>query len=108
LRCGWRYKGATRPSARHSHKHHRPEKKAQASLRDIKDAKTAARMTGYENVEITNLSQKLASLLQRASQTLQPENLSRMGRPEIKEFLLVLEEMKMLTSELEVIRLFPK
>jgi PAS domain S-box-containing protein len=84
------------------------QKKAQASLRDIKDAKNPARMTGHENVEITNLSQKLATLLQRATQALQPENLARMGRPEIKEFQLVLEEMKMLTTELEVLRLFPK
>jgi hypothetical protein len=31
-----------------------------------------------------------------------------MGRPEIQEFLLVLEEVKMLMSDLEVFRLFPK
>jgi hypothetical protein len=31
-----------------------------------------------------------------------------MGRSEIQEFLLVLEEMKMLISDLEVLRLFPK
>jgi PAS domain S-box-containing protein len=81
------------------------QKKAQASLRD---AKTPAIMAGHENVEITKLSQRLATLLQRVTQALQPENLSRMGRPEIKEFQLVVEEMKMLTTELEVIRLFPK
>jgi hypothetical protein len=31
-----------------------------------------------------------------------------MGRPETQDFLLVLEEVKMLMSELEVLRLFRK
>jgi hypothetical protein len=59
-------------------------------------------------VETAALSQRLAVLLQRASQALQPDNLPRLNRPEIQEFVLVLEEMKMLMSELEVLRLFPK
>lgn len=73
-----------------------------ASLCNIKDTKVAAR---HESSEITNLSHRLAILLQQASRTLQPDNLPRMGRPEIKEFMIVLEEMKMLMSQLEVLHL---
>jgi hypothetical protein len=84
------------------------QKKAQAFLGGIKDAISPVCRPERENAEMADLSQRLATLLQRASQALQPDNLPRMGRPEIQEFLLVLEEMKMLMSELEVLRLFRK
>jgi hypothetical protein len=58
-----------------------------------------------ENASIADLSQRLATLLRRVSQTLLPDNLSRIGKPQIQEFLLVLEQMKMLMSELEIVRL---
>ena len=84
------------------------QKKAQASLVGIKDAPSSASRPEREKVETAALSQRLAVLLQRASQAIQPEKLFQTGRPEIQEFVLVLEEMKMLMSELEVLRLFRK
>jgi len=83
-------------------------KETEAWLGGVKDVTSATRTPERENAEMADLSRRLAILLQRASQTLQPANLSRMGRPETQEFLLVLEEMKMLMSELEVLRLFRK
>jgi PAS domain S-box-containing protein len=84
------------------------QKKAQASFGTIKEVTSSASRPEREKVETAALSQRLAVLLQRASQALQPDNLPRLNRPEIQEFVLVLEEMKMLMSELEVLRLFPK
>jgi PAS domain S-box-containing protein len=84
------------------------QKKAQASFASIKEGASSASRPEREKAETAALSQRLAVLLQRASQALQPDNLPRMRRPEIQEFLLVLEEMKMLMSELEVLRLFWK
>jgi hypothetical protein len=84
------------------------QKKAQASFASIKEVTSSASRSEHERVETAALSQRLAVLLQRASQALQPDNLPRMGRSETQEFLLVLEEMKMLMSELEVLRLFRK
>jgi hypothetical protein len=84
------------------------QKKVQASFASIKEVTSSASRSEHERVETAALSQRLAVLLQRASQALQPDNLPRMGRSETQEFLLVLEEMKMLMSELEVLRLFRK
>ena len=82
------------------------QKKAQASFASIKEVTSSASRPEREKVQKAALSQRLAILLQRASQALQPDNLPRMRRPEIQEFVIVLEEMKMLMSELEVLRLF--
>jgi PAS domain S-box-containing protein len=85
------------------------QKKAQASFASIKEVTSSAGRPEREKVETAAaLSQRLATLLQRASQAIQPENLLQTGRPEIQQLLLVLEEMKMLMSELEVLRLFPE
>jgi PAS domain S-box-containing protein len=81
-------------------------KTAQAWMGDTKYAESPARMPEGENARMADLSQRLATLLRRASQTLQPENLPRIGKPEIHEFWLVLEEIKMLMSELELLRFF--
>jgi PAS domain S-box-containing protein len=85
------------------------QKKAQASFASIKGVTSSAGRPERKKVETAAaLSQRLATLLQRASQAIQPENLLQTGRPEIQQFLLALEEMKMLMSELEVLRLFPE
>jgi len=84
------------------------QKKAQASLAANKVAPSSASRPERENTEMALLSQRLAILLQCANQAIQPYNLPQMGRPEIQEFLLVLEEMKMLMSELEILRLLEK
>lgn len=81
------------------------QRSAQSSAGGMQDI-ALSEMTEGENSEIADLSQRLTILLRRASRALQPDNLSQMGRPEIKEFLLVLEEMKMLMSQLEVLRFF--
>ena len=62
---------------------------------------------GSEWDRTANVSQKLTRLLQRATQLLQEDNLPKMGKAEIREALLVLEEIKMLMSELEILRLPP-
>jgi len=84
------------------------QKKAQASFASIKEVTSSASRPEREKAETAALSQRLATLLQRASLALQPDNLPRMRRPEIQEFLFVLEEMIMLMSELEVLRLLRK
>ena len=84
------------------------QKKARAKLQEIEGAESAARAPENDSASTADLSYKLATLLRRANHALQPENLQQMGKPEIQEFLLVLEEMKMLISDLEVLRLFPK
>jgi PAS domain S-box-containing protein len=83
------------------------QKQARAKLQEI-SAESTARAPENDSASTADLSHKLATLLRRANQGLQPDNLQRMGRSEIQEFLLVLEEMKMLISDLEVLRLFPK
>jgi PAS domain S-box-containing protein len=83
-----------------------PPKSAYSSLDGIRDSTALSEATDGEHAEIANLSQRLTILLGRASRALQPDNLPQMGRPEIKEFFLVLEEMKMLMSQLEVLRFF--
>jgi hypothetical protein len=86
------------------------QKKAEGALGSYRNAAESPASRPYygENSEMTAVSQQLTILLQRVSQTLQPGNIPRMGRPEIKEFLLHLEEIKMLVSQLEVLRLFQK
>lgn len=102
------FKRTTRPVARHSNRHHRTKKRARAKLQEIEGAESAARAPENDSASTADLSYKLATLLRRANHALQPDNLQQMGKPEIQEFLLVLEEMKMLISDLEVLRLFPK
>jgi len=81
------------------------QKKAQAKLRDLKHAESSALILAGEGARMRDISQKLAPLLQRMSKTLQPNNLPRISRAEIRECLLALEQMKMLMAELEVRRL---
>ena len=60
-----------------------------------------------ENVrnQIDALQRKLSTLLVRASGAIQPNNLHRISRAEIRDFYLVLEEMKMIMSEVALINL---
>jgi len=62
--------------------------------------KPQARLPERQN-GLPDLSNYLRTLLRRANRTVQPNNLVKIGKPEIREFLLVLEEIKMLMSELE-------
>jgi len=82
------------------------QRKAHTRLRETKEP-----IAGRPNIErdrLVEMSEMLGSLLQRVNQALRPDNLPQMGRTEIREFLLLLEEMKMLMSELEIIGLLGK
>jgi len=80
-------------------------KKAQTKLRDIKPAQSSATIPKGESARMFDLAKRLATLQQRVSRTLQPNNLPRISRAEIRECLLALEQMKMLVAELEICRL---
>ena len=81
------------------------QKKAQTTLRDIKHAEPSALFPASESAQTLDIAQKLSPLLQRVSKTLQPNNLPRIDKSEIRECLLALEQVKMLMAELEVRRL---
>ena len=51
---------------------------------------------------IADLFERLRILRQRVNEALEPDNLRRMGRTEIRDFLLILEEMKMIMAALEI------
>jgi hypothetical protein len=87
----------------------RPEeeqKKAQPRLRVIKRGLSSANMPEGESARITDLGQRIGNILQDVSESLQPDNLSRIDRAEMQACFLALEQMKMLMSELEILRLF--
>jgi hypothetical protein len=65
------------------------QKKAKARLRDI----------------ISDLSQRIGSILPRVNKSLHPDSLPQMDRAERQECFVALEQMKMLMSELEIFRL---
>lgn len=79
------------------------KKRAEATIQGIRDVSSRTRDTGGNEDKMSDLSRSLTILLQRANSHLQPANLARMGKLEIREFLLVLEQMKMHMSELELL-----
>ena len=79
-------------------------KKAQARPRDIKGTHSLAVLPGAESTPITDISQRVGNILRRLSKSLQPDNLAQMDREEIRECFIALEQMKMLMSELEILR----
>jgi PAS domain S-box-containing protein len=84
------------------------QKKAQAALRDFEGGQSSATMPEGENARMADLSQRMRNILRRVSKSFQPDNLSQIDRAEMQECFLALEEMKMLLSELELLRLFPE
>ena len=58
-----------------------------------------------ERDQMADVSRKLTRLLHRAAQLLHEDNLPQMSKTDIREVLFVLEEVKMLISELEILRL---
>ena len=84
------------------------QKKAQTRPYDGKDAKPVSSVPESEGARMADLSQKLATLLCCVSKTLQPSNLPKTDKAEIRECVLALEQMKMLMSELQLLHLFPK
>ena len=81
------------------------QKKAQARLGDIRGGQSSATMPEGESARMADVPQRMRNILRRVSKSLQPDNLSRIDRAEMQECFLALEQMKMLMSELEIIRL---
>jgi PAS domain S-box-containing protein len=81
------------------------EEKAQARLREIKASESTDGVPRAPGARIADLSQRLATLLRCVSSTLQPNYLPKADRAKVRECLLALEEMKMLVSELEIVRI---
>jgi PAS domain S-box-containing protein len=81
------------------------QKKAQATLRDIKGRESSGGMPEGESARMAERSQRIRNILRRVSKSLQPDNLSRIDRTEMQECFRALEEMKMLMSELEILHL---
>jgi PAS domain S-box-containing protein len=69
------------------------------------DADPASAYLEHTRNRIDVLQQKLSTLLVRASGAIQPNNLQGITRAEIRDFFLVLEEMKMIMSEIALINL---
>jgi hypothetical protein len=82
------------------------QKRAQTRLCDIKGKQSSARVPVGESARITDLSQRIGKILQDVSKSLQPDNLSRIDRAEMQACFLALEQMKVLLSELQILRLF--
>jgi PAS domain S-box-containing protein len=81
------------------------QKKAQERLRDVKKGESSATIPEGESARMADLSQRIRNILRRLSKSLQPDNLSQIDRAEVQECFLALEQMKMLISELEILRL---
>jgi PAS domain S-box-containing protein len=82
------------------------QEEAQARPGGIKAFDSTAGVPGAAGARMADLSQRLATLLGCVSSTLQPNNLPKVDRTKVQECLRALEEIKMLVSELEVVRLF--
>lgn len=80
------------------------QKRAQACLRNIEHSDLSSFSPVGESITTPDISQRLVTLVERVSNTLQPNNLPRIDRAEMRECLLALEQLKMLIAEFEVRR----
>jgi PAS domain S-box-containing protein len=83
------------------------QKKAQARLRDITGGQSSGATPEPESARISDLSQRIRirSILRRFSKSLHPDSLPQIDRAEMQERFVALEQVKMLMSELEILRL---
>ena len=81
------------------------QKKAQARLRDIIGGQSSGATPEGESAGISDLSQRIGNILRRVNKSLQPDSLPQIDRAEMQECFVALEQMKMLMSELEILRL---
>ena len=81
------------------------QKKAQARLRDIIGGQSSGATPEGESAGISGLSQRIANILRRVNTSLHPDSLPQIDRAEMQECSAALEQMKMLMSELEILRL---
>jgi PAS domain S-box-containing protein len=90
------------------------QKKAEARLRDIRGEQSAGATPEGESPRISDLSQlsdlaqRIGNILRRVNKSLQPDSLPQIDRAEMQECYVALEQIKMLMSELEILRLGPK
>ena len=84
------------------------EKTSESSLRVINGKQSSsAKVPEVESARIADISQRIRDLLQAVGESFQPDNLLRIDRAEMQACFLALEEMKILMSELNLLRLFP-
>jgi PAS domain S-box-containing protein len=81
------------------------QRKARAPWEHLNHESPASRREG-DAEKMTDLAQTLATLLLHASEILHPNNLPRIGKSEIQDFVLTFEQMKMSMSDLEILNLF--
>jgi len=87
------------------------QKKAEARLRDVMGGQSSGTTPETESARIadssqlSDLSQRIGNILRRVNKTLHPDSLPQIDRVEVQECFVALEEMKMLMSELEILRL---
>jgi PAS domain S-box-containing protein len=81
------------------------QKKAQARLRDIIGGQPSGATPEGESPGISDLSQRIGNILRRVNKSLHPDSLPQIDRAEMQECFVALEQMKMLMSELEILRL---
>ncbi len=87
------------------------QKKAEARLRDILGGESSGATPEGESARISDLpqlsdlSQRIGNILRRVNKSLHPDSLPQIDRAEMQECYVALEEVKMLMSELEILRL---
>ena len=81
------------------------QKKAQARLRDIIGGQSSGATPEGESAGISDLSQRIGNILRRVNKSLHADSLAQMDRAELQECYVALEQMKMLMSEPEILRL---
>ena len=87
------------------------QKKAEARLRDILGGESSGATPEGESARISDLpqlsdlSQRIGNILRRVNKSLLPDSLLQIDRAEMQECYVALEEVKMLMSELEILRL---
>jgi len=87
------------------------QKKAEARLRDILGGESSCATPEGESARISDLpqlsdlSQRIGNILRRVNKSLHPDSLPQIDRAEMQECYVALEEVKMLMSELEILRL---
>jgi hypothetical protein len=80
-------------------------KTAQARPRDIIGGQLSGTTPEGESARIADLSQRIGNILRRVNKSLHPDSLLEIDRAEMQECFIALEQMKMLMSELEILRL---
>jgi hypothetical protein len=84
------------------------EKTSEVGLRVIKGNQSSfTKVPEDEGARIADISQRIRNILQDVGKSFQPDNLLRIDRAEMQACFLALEEIKILMSEMNLLRLFP-